>query len=416
MADDNSSIHGNNENGDGNAMIPVIEELPVMEYAIPSLDGVIPGIVQPELEANFDLKPGMVQLLQSITQYHGMPHEDPHRHITKFMKISDTFSVPGVSNEAMRMKLFPYSLGGAAEDWIEKLPSNSITTWKELGESFLMKFFPPTMVCDLRDNITGFRQCAEESLHEAWTRYKRMLRKCPTHGLPNWAIIQIFYRGLSLQGRSNLDSTAGGAFLLKKYTDAYNILEVISVNSCQWPLDRVDQPKKAAGLHEVTATTSMAAELAALNNTVKNLTKVVVDSKQPAPVQVAATTAICSLCYGPHAFEECPNNPTSVFYVGEFNRGYNNRNQYNQPRWQNQGGQYGQNQGHGYNYNAGNKAPNQSFQGGQQQFQQPKMPFPPGFSQSFPADQNKQGNAEAHPPLEQWMKDYAAKNDHAVQN
>ncbi|XP_061340962.1 uncharacterized protein LOC133287381 [Gastrolobium bilobum] len=406
MAESNQgSVNGENINGNGNgnhALVMVDEELPIAEYAIPSLDGVIPGIVQPGVEGNFDLKPGMIQLLQSMTQYHGLPKEDPHKHITKFMKISDTFSVHGVSTDAMRMRLFPFSLAGAAEEWVEDLPAQSITTWKELGEAFLMRFFPPRKVCDLRDDITGFRQYVDESIHESWTRFKGLIKKCPTHGLPKWATIQIFYRGLSHQGKTHLDATANGMFLLKRYPEAFETLERISQNSCQWPEQRDEAPKKAAGLYEVTEITSMAAEMAAMHNTFKVLVKQMAETKQQPPAQVAQTTPICSLCYGAHFFEECPSKPSSAFYVGDYNKNYNNRGNYNQGRWQQQGGNFGQNQGQNYHQNVGNRNQNQPFQGGQQPYQ-PKVPFPPGFNSQMPQDQQGQSNAETQPlPNDQW--------------
>ncbi|XP_061369955.1 uncharacterized protein LOC133312724 [Gastrolobium bilobum] len=197
------------------------------------------------------------------------------------------------------MRLFPFSLAGAAKEWVEDLPAQSITTWKELGEAFLMRFFPPTKVCDLRDDITGFRQYVDESIHESWTRLKGLLEKCPTHGLP-------------------------------KYPEAFKTLERISQNSCQWPEQRDEAPKKAAGLYEVSEITSTAAEMASLHNTFKVLVKQMAETKQPPLAQLAAATPIFSLCYGAHLFEECSSNPSSAYYVGDYNRNYNNRGNYNQ--------------------------------------------------------------------------------------
>ncbi|XP_061349988.1 uncharacterized protein LOC133295205 [Gastrolobium bilobum] len=47
----------------------------------------------------------------------------------------------------------------------------------------------------------------------------------------------------------------------------------------------------------------------------KNLAKFMVESKERAPAPVVVTTPVCSLCYGPHAFEGFPSNPTFILYV-----------------------------------------------------------------------------------------------------
>ncbi|NAW23538.1 hypothetical protein FGF82_23740, partial [Salmonella sp. gx-f9] len=46
------------------------------------------------------------------------------------------------------------------------------------------KYFPPNKNAKLRNEITTFQQMDDESLYEAWERYKELLRKCPHHGIP----------------------------------------------------------------------------------------------------------------------------------------------------------------------------------------------------------------------------------------
>ncbi|GJX92689.1 reverse transcriptase domain-containing protein [Tanacetum coccineum] len=47
---------------------------------------------------------------------------------------------------------------------------------------FINFFFPPSKTTNLRNEITNFRQIAQESFSEAWERFKELLRKCPHHG------------------------------------------------------------------------------------------------------------------------------------------------------------------------------------------------------------------------------------------
>ncbi|GJY06617.1 zinc finger, CCHC-type containing protein [Tanacetum coccineum] len=42
-----------------------------------------------------------------------------------------------------RMCLFQFSLRDQASNWLEHLPTESITTWEDLITRFLAQFFPP---------------------------------------------------------------------------------------------------------------------------------------------------------------------------------------------------------------------------------------------------------------------------------
>nr|GEU56066.1 reverse transcriptase domain-containing protein [Tanacetum cinerariifolium] len=69
-----------------------------------------------------------------------------------------------------------------ARQWIEKEPPRSITTWDDLVSKFINEFFPPSRTRSLRNEILNFQQKFDESFHEAWERYKDLLRACPRHG------------------------------------------------------------------------------------------------------------------------------------------------------------------------------------------------------------------------------------------
>ncbi|GJU32005.1 zinc finger, CCHC-type containing protein [Tanacetum coccineum] len=68
------------------------------------------------------------------------------------------------------MRLFQFSLRNQANNWLERLPVGSITTWEDLTTRFLAQFFPSGRTAKLRNNILMFQQHHEESLSEAWTR------------------------------------------------------------------------------------------------------------------------------------------------------------------------------------------------------------------------------------------------------
>ncbi|KAJ9553266.1 hypothetical protein OSB04_017311 [Centaurea solstitialis] len=109
---------------------------------------------------------------------------------------------------------------GKSTDLEENLPSNQITTWAQMTTAFLDKFFPPGRTAQLMADITHFAQWDQETLYEAWERYKDMLKKCPHHGLQDWVIIQTFFGGLHPQYKNEIIAAAGGALMNKTYEEA----------------------------------------------------------------------------------------------------------------------------------------------------------------------------------------------------
>ena len=82
---------------------------PIRDYGCPS--AVTPPMIRrPAIQANnFELKSITLQLLQGI-QFHGLAHEDPNAHILTFLEVCDTMKYNGVSDDAIRLRFFPFSL------------------------------------------------------------------------------------------------------------------------------------------------------------------------------------------------------------------------------------------------------------------------------------------------------------------
>ena len=49
-------------------------------------------------------------------------------------------------------------------------------------EVFLTKFFPPQLTSQFRAAITKFQQGDQETLYDAWDKFKELLRKWQQHG------------------------------------------------------------------------------------------------------------------------------------------------------------------------------------------------------------------------------------------
>ena len=137
----------------------------------------------------------------------------------------------GVTEEALRLRLFLLSLSDKAKHWLTSEPPDSITSWNDLVHKFMTKFFPPSKIAQLVQEINTFRQLEGENLVEAWDIFHEMLRRCPHRRLIRWMQVHTFYNGLSDSSRTIIDASVGGD-LMKKTTDqAYGIQEDMATNS-----------------------------------------------------------------------------------------------------------------------------------------------------------------------------------------
>nr|GEV02612.1 putative ribonuclease H-like domain-containing protein [Tanacetum cinerariifolium] len=133
---------------------------------------------------NFGLRHHMIQQVQNTCQFHGLPSDDANRHIDKFLEITQHMKQTGVSDDALRLSLFPYSLTHHAIAWYDRLSRNSIYSFNDMMRKFLSKYFPPSMVTKLRNEITKFEQnrTSHYSRHQDELLCKRH-RKNATSGL-----------------------------------------------------------------------------------------------------------------------------------------------------------------------------------------------------------------------------------------
>nr|GEZ13808.1 reverse transcriptase domain-containing protein [Tanacetum cinerariifolium] len=127
----------------------------------------------------------------------------------------------GVSDDVLRLSLFPYSLTHHAIAWYDRLPRNYIHSFDDMMRIFLLKYFPPSIVTKLRNKITK----PHKSLYEAWERYKLSIDRCPNHNMILVTQIDTFYNGLTLSHRDTINAAAGGTFMQKTPEECYELIE-----------------------------------------------------------------------------------------------------------------------------------------------------------------------------------------------
>ncbi|GJX58552.1 reverse transcriptase domain-containing protein [Tanacetum coccineum] len=232
-------------------------------------------------------------LLMDMTKKIPLPTTDYYNKITSTMKF------PNVPSTSVKLMLFPFSLEGAAQIWLEKEPPRSIQTWDDLVSKFINKFFPPSKTTNLRNEITRFQQRFDETFYEAWDRFNDLLRACPHHGFSELHQLDTFYNALNSNDQDSLNSAAGGNFLDKMPRDCLRIIESKSKvrNSRNKPV--------VAKVSSSTSTPGISSDVAELKDMVKAL---LLDKKNqsPAPTPVKAVEESCVTCGGAHSYQTCP--------------------------------------------------------------------------------------------------------------
>nr|GEZ35575.1 reverse transcriptase domain-containing protein [Tanacetum cinerariifolium] len=211
LNDFNMATNGNADNQpppEGGDLL-VLDLQTMEELCQPTLNGRGGPIAPIAIQAtNFGLKNNMIQQVQNSCQFHGLPGDDANKHLDKFLHVTQSIKVIGVTDDALRLYLFPHSLTHHATVWFDCLPRNSITTFEQMAKMFLGKYFSPSMVTKLRNEITNFRQRPDESLFEAWERYKLSIDRCPNHNMLPVTQIDTFYNGLTLRYRDTINAAA----------------------------------------------------------------------------------------------------------------------------------------------------------------------------------------------------------------
>jgi hypothetical protein len=122
--------------------------------------------------------------------------------------------IPGISQETLRWKLFPFSLVGKAEQWYTHNVRGMIQDWEELRDDFCLSFSSSSHEASLRSEILAFEQLEKESLGAAWARFSHLLASCPDWSIPDDVSLHIFYSGLDMDSSDDLDIAAGGSFVI----------------------------------------------------------------------------------------------------------------------------------------------------------------------------------------------------------
>ena len=168
---------------------------------------------------NFELKLALITMVQQ-NQFTRHPYEDPNVHMGRFLRMANTVKMNGVRSDVIKLKLFPFSLRDIAAAWFESLPYGSINTWEEIVEAYMERFFLPALTFERKREIVSFKQGEDESLYNAWERYRKLMKRCPMHGIDQINQMDIFYHAMNYSSKGIIDAACCGAFKRKSAEEA----------------------------------------------------------------------------------------------------------------------------------------------------------------------------------------------------
>ncbi|GJW85759.1 reverse transcriptase domain-containing protein [Tanacetum coccineum] len=290
----------------------MVENRTMEELLQAPTEGYEEAIIIPEINADhFEIKTNLLQLVQA-NPFHGFERENPHTHINNFKRITSTLKFKDVSNDVIKLMMFPYSLEGATRVWYDKEPPNSILTWDDL--------------------LTQ---------------------------------IDTFYNGLNENDQDSLNAAAGGNLLSKTTREALNIIE--NKSKVRYSRNKPNVSRMNTTSRESSGKTDD--RIDKLADQISTLVEIVT-KKVVTPATVKAVEESCEICGGAHAYYDCiatDSNQSSIYtatgiynQVAPPNRASNQMAPPGFAPMQNNQNRFNQNQGN--NFNQGNSFHGSFFQ------------------------------------------------------
>ncbi|CAA7053178.1 unnamed protein product [Microthlaspi erraticum] len=183
--------------------------------------------------------------------------------------------INGVSEDAIKLRLFPMSLADKAHQWEKSLPHGTITTWDVCKKAFLAKFFSTGRTAKLRSEISYFIQRNNETFAEAWERYREML-----------------------------DTANNGNFLNQDVEDGWQLVENIANYNGSYG-EEYDRTNRSSTQHSIESDENLRKEVKSLNEKLDKLIlapstmkKVnFVSAEEMEPVQEGEDKQYAEVCY-----------------------------------------------------------------------------------------------------------------------
>ena len=94
----------------------LMAEKTLRDFSVPSPANVATGPNVDVGDVNFELKSSLINMVQA-SPFCGKPNEDANAHLQNFLELCKTVTIRGITADAIRLRLFPFSLLGKAKQW-----------------------------------------------------------------------------------------------------------------------------------------------------------------------------------------------------------------------------------------------------------------------------------------------------------
>ena len=112
--------------------------------------------------ANFKIDTHILGLLPT---FHGLPSEDPYRHVDEFIQVCKFNQFHNVPSETTKMHFFPFT-PERAKEWFFTLDLEFDSS-RDMEDTFLRKYYSVGTASAVRRDIRKFLQGAGEVFYEA---------------------------------------------------------------------------------------------------------------------------------------------------------------------------------------------------------------------------------------------------------
>ena len=93
-----------------------IADKTLCEFSAPTMANIYTRPTTNVGDNGFELKTALINMVQA-NQFCGKAHEDASAHLQHFLEICSTFTIKGVTRDAILLCLFPFSLLGKTKQW-----------------------------------------------------------------------------------------------------------------------------------------------------------------------------------------------------------------------------------------------------------------------------------------------------------
>ncbi len=136
------------------------------------------------------------EIIQLLPVFNGKDSEDPIMHLGEFHNICMSMKPSNILEGDMKIRCFPHTLKGDANDWLYYLPKGEIDSWEKLHKAFLENYFPIRKIENMRQQIARIQQYDHEPLFTYEERFRRLCLACPFHGYAIHNLVEYLMNGM----------------------------------------------------------------------------------------------------------------------------------------------------------------------------------------------------------------------------